>query len=404
MRIPQLPRSNTNLAVLLFVLAFTSRMVLVFATGQHARPQHREVHYLAASVAEGRGFGNPYAIPTGPTSHFSPGVPLLFAAAYRLFGTGMAGDIATYGLNAAAVSAVYALLPITAVLIGLPRRSGVVAALVGILIPIHFLVELHSALSVFAALCLQVLCLLTAWTWRHNRLTAKWGAIHGLTCGVLLLFSPQLLPVCLAFLVLAWWRYRAAMLRFAAASVAAAVVVLLPWAVRNTIALGSPIWLRGNFGLELQVSNNEVSRPCNSESLNLYHPFVSRSECDRIVSLGEVGYMQGKLEQAERWIRSHPQEFATLTLCRARLFWFPETYRWYQTVLIWSLTALALVSLTTLKNSRRMAFGMIAAIWIVYPLVYYLVQWDNAYRYPIHWTVLLLASHLLTRPFAARDS
>ena len=78
-----------------------------------------------------------------------------------------------------------------------------------------------------------------------------------------------------------------------------------------------------------------------------------------------------------------------------RLFWYPKAYRWYQTALIWALTAMALAALVMIRGSHRVAFRMIAAIWIMYPLVYYIVQWDNRYRYPIDWTMLLLASHLI---------
>jgi len=382
----------------LFLLCFACRLSLVFITGQHLKPQHRELYYLAQSIAEGRGYGNPYAIPTGPTTHFSPGVPLVLAAALKLFGTGMIGDIAIYTVNAAAASLLYALLPITAVLIGLPQRSGLIAALVGILVPIHFLVELHDSPGVFAALCLQALVLLTARMWREERLMTRFGTVYGFACGVILLFSPQLLPVCIAFLALTSLQYRRAALWFAAASAATAICVLLPWAVRNAVVLGSPIFLRGNFGLELQVSNNDLSGPSiaqNGESFKLYHPFVNRAECDRIVRLGEVSYMHSKLQQAAGWIESHPQHFAVLTAERVRLFWFPKAYRWYQTALIWALTAMALVGLVMIRNSHRVAFRLIAAIWIMYPLVYYVVQWDNRYRYPIHWTILLLASQLM---------
>jgi len=135
-----------------------------------------------------------------------------------LFGTGIAGDIATYTINTVVVSLTYALLPITAVLIGLPQRSGLIAALIGILVPIHFLIELSDPLAVFAALCLEALVLLTAGYGREKCLTARSGALYGLTCGVILLFSPQLLLVCFAFLGLSSLLYRTAVLRFAAAS------------------------------------------------------------------------------------------------------------------------------------------------------------------------------------------
>jgi hypothetical protein len=70
--------------------------------------------------------------------------------------------MAAYALDSAIVGLLYALLPTTAALLGLPQRSGLLAAVFGIFIPIHFLNEIHAALAVFAALCLEILVIIKA--------------------------------------------------------------------------------------------------------------------------------------------------------------------------------------------------------------------------------------------------
>ena len=42
---------------------------------------------------------------------------------------------------------------------------------------------------------------------------------------------------------------------------------------------------------------------------------------------------------------------------------------------------------------QRAAFWILGSIWLAYPLVYYLVNFTNPYRYPMHWSVLLLAAY-----------
>ncbi len=43
-------------------------------------------------------------------------------------------------------------------------------------------------------------------------------------------------------------------------------------------------------------------------------------------------------------------------------------------------------------RSQPLRAKIVALIWVVYPLVFYIVQFDRRYRHPIEWTFLLMAA------------
>jgi hypothetical protein len=144
----------------------------------------------------------------------------------------------------------------------------------------------------------------------------------------------------------------------------------------------------------LWIANNDLSAPAyanNSASQKLHQPFVNSFESDQVRRLGEVKYMHQKLSASTQWIEQHPRRFAFLTKDRIFRFWFPITYRVAQTIVVWGLSVAGIVGLVLAWVRQRFSFWILGSIWFAYPLVYYLVQLDNPYRYPIYWSVLLLS-------------
>lgn len=389
--------SQAQIAVAIFLLAFFVRVVVMLATQPYNQPLRVEIHHLAYSIAEGQGYANPYRTPTGPTALYSPGCPLLLAGIYRLLGTGSLGEAGTYLLNVAAASATFALLPLLSVWLGFPRRVGIAAAVAGALVPVYLLNEYRSITAVFAGTCLASLTLLTAWMWRQKRSpTVGLGTLCGLAWGCALLFAPNLLLVGLLWLVEALLHYRVRAAGFGFAALVIAILVLSPWAIRNQRVLGSAIFARSNFGLELWIANNDVSAATyaeNARSQTLYQPFINSHEANQIRVLGEAAYMRQKMNAAVAWIRLHPSRFVALSISRIFYFWFPITFRPIQTIAVCGLTTAGLIGLAFSFVRNRSAFWILASIWLAYPLVYYVVQLDNPYRYPIYWSVLLLAAY-----------
>lgn len=390
-------RTNLRLALTIFALAFTVRLAIMLITRPHEQPLRTEIHRLAHLIASGNGYANPYKTTTGPTAHYTPGCPFLLAGVYRVFGTGIPAEAATNILNIAAASLVYALLPLVSVYLGLPRAAGILAAITGAVVPVYLLNEFRMINAVFGALTMVALALMTAHLWRSGReLSARLGALFGAAWGVALLISPNLLTLGLAWFAIAAYAYRRRMIRFTIAFALAAFAIMLPWAVRNALVLGSPIFLRSNFGLELQIANNDLAGAtyaANTQSFRRYHPFVNTQESEMVRSLGEVPYMRHKMEQATQWIRNHPRRFASLTGSRISQFWLPKTYRLIQTAVLCALTLAAVAGLGLAWKRHRPSFWILGSVWLAYPLVYYLVQLDNPYRYPMYWSVLLLAAY-----------
>jgi hypothetical protein len=389
--------SNFRIALLIFLLAFVVRLGIMLASRPYKQLFRTEIHHIAISITNGTGYGNPYLTPTGPTAHYSPGCPLIVAAVYRIFGTGEAAEVASYTLNIAGVSSVYAFLPLVCVCLGLPRGAGILAAIVGAIVPVYPLNEFRSISAVSGAFCLELLTLMTAYAWSSGRtLTGGLGALFGSAWGIALLISPNLLLVGLSWLAVAACRYRLAMARFAIVFVTVIGAVMLPWAIRNALVLGSPIFLRSNLGLELQIANNDLATPAlkdNAESFASYHPFVNRSESESVHRLGELVYMRQKMDQATGWIDHHPLPFVALTGARIFLFWLPRTYKLGQSIVVWTLTLVGFAGLVFAWKRQRAAFWILGSIWFAYPFMYYLVQLNNPYRYPMHWSVLLLAAY-----------
>src|SRR6185437_12945239 len=96
-------------------------------------------------------------------------------------------------------------------------------------------------------------------------------------------------------------------------------------------------WTRSEFGLELQVSNNDLmtasgQRNFSMPAFEVIHPAGGGAEFVRAQRLGEVAYNLSKKQEAIAWISSHRQRFAVLTIERTTLFWFPEMQRKVQTI------------------------------------------------------------------------
>ena len=386
----------------LFVLAFASRLAIVVALGVYRTPLRVELQHIAMSVASGQGYANPYCLPTGPTAHNTPLYPLLLAGVFALLGSGQSGELGINILNALAVSAVYALLPLVALALRLPTRVGVTASMLGILAPVHYLVELRGGEYGFCALFLEILFLATAKLWRQRAFNLKSGVLHGLGWGVTLLLNPNLLPVGLAWLAAAFRRNGTKVLVFGAALLLAGVSVLAPWAARNKVVLGHAIFLRSTFGMELQVSNNEVARATALDNIwagtqSANHPYTNPAQAERVRRLGEAAYDSQKLSQALQWIRAEPWKFCELTLARVAFFWFPKTEHWWHSASLWVLTLLAWAGWFSVKRRHRAGLVLIQLVWLAYPAVYYLLAAENRYRYPVHWTLLLFAAITLER-------
>lgn len=382
------------------------------------RPYHDLARYelerTAISLAQTGVYGNPYFLPTGPTAHVSPGYTLILASLFRMFGTGTAAEIVKELLSSAISSLGIALLPAVASALSLGRMTGIFAGLVMAVFSARPLVEIDGDWETpYTALALMMIAVLAVHIWQRHDLRISVAVRHGLYWGIALLFVAALLPLFVTFLVIDALFQRGHVeryIKFAAVEVLLAAVCLLPWAVRNYYALGSPIITRTNAGTELRVSNNNYAVADQRENslhgvFDRYHPLQSRAEALKVREMGEVRYNDVAMQQAKQWIATHRKRFAELTLGRIRCFWFyvDPTSR-AKTIFCWVVNVAGFVGLIFAMRRRHVAGLALGSIVLIYPLPNYLVHVGLRQSYPVEWLMLLLGCALFTGGFTQQGA
>ena len=189
----------------------------------------------------------------------------------------------------------------------------------------------------------------------------------------------------------------------------APLLMMAPWTFRNLTTLGGLFPVRDDLGLELYVSYNDCAPYGFRESMRRgciqgFHPNSSAKEALAVHALGEYRYNQDRFRKALLWIRLHPAKAAGLTAERIWFFWFPsedgmQGYR-QQRIRMLALHALTLASFLGLYLSleRRLVSAEFLLFWVaIFPLIYYFVQFEYRYRYPILWVTWLLAADSILR-------
>ena len=96
---------------------------------------HIEVEAVARSLLEGRGYSDPYAVPTGPTAHPLPIHTGIQALLYLGLGVTPAASYARCILGIVSCAAAFAMLPWLAAEVGLGRRAGAIGGLAAAIMP-----------------------------------------------------------------------------------------------------------------------------------------------------------------------------------------------------------------------------------------------------------------------------
>jgi hypothetical protein len=229
-------------------------------------------------------------------------------------------------------SVLWAILPACAVGLGLDYQTGVAAGLLGALDPLRHQVESDGAWDTgLSALALLGLVVLT-FRWRNRFYDATTALGLGCLWGVSLLLQPAFLSILIALALLALYRglrerRRERALRSVAVAPAAVALMIAPWLIRNDRVLGGFAFIRSNFGLELDVSNNDHASPDLLHNLHLNpssnHPDIEMAENRRMAAIGELKYYRQRQDHGLLWIRSHRARFLAPTEMRWLDYWVP---------------------------------------------------------------------------------
>jgi hypothetical protein len=279
--------------------------------------------------------------------------------------------------------------------VGLPRFTGAVAGLLAALAPYKGYVEgsRDSVDQPYLALALVLLFLYTAKDWSSPTRSVS-PAARGLWWGLASLFSPILGLVFAAIIAYEFFGMR----RHAglATALAAFVAIQAPWAIRNWVEFHAFVPTRSNFGLELRISNRPESFALMEDNvshgvLSRFHPGLNEDEARKVVAEGETAYTRSEMADARAEIRRDPARFLRLTGERFWRFWLAPSRRFKTTAASTAITLLGLLGLCLLPSNPGTRLTWL--ILLAYPLVYYFIQVDARYTYPLGWIFLTPAIH-----------
>lgn len=311
------------------VLAFAVRIGFMVAAHTYLFERYRVDEYsyfnettnIARSIAEGRGFSSPFgAAYTGPTSWIAPVYPYLCALFFALFGV-FSTNAAVALLSLQSLISALTCVPILGIAertVG--RRTGFVAALLWAGFPwfskwaVSWVWEISLSTLLFTCLFWYALR-------QSEPACGKLWLGFGALWGIALLVNPALLPLLPASLVWCGFQIHRAggkWVKPALLALAACVLVISPWLVRNRMVFGQWAFLRSNFGFEFWLGNARYATP---RGWIGQHPAGNPGELARYRAMGEPAYVRWKLQDALATVRQSPWEFVKLTARRAAYFW-----------------------------------------------------------------------------------
>jgi len=361
-----------------------------------------EMGRIGASLASGRGFGNQFGPPTGPTAWEPPLYPYLVALVFRVFGIySKASAFLLLTFN----SACSALTAIPIFLIGrrvFSEKVAVGSAWTWTLLPN---VMFWSTRAVWETSLSALLLALAVWltlTMEDQEGWRPWFGF-GLLWGIIALNGTSLLSFLPAAGLWAWYRRARRGKRSLAGVVLSAMVFwasIAPWLVRNDQTFGRFIFIRDNFGAELRLGNGHGA----DGTLMLYLDPVHDSYAMRqFQTMGELSNIAMRKQQALAYIKADYARFAWLSFKRFVIFWAspPKVTepRWIGPVkdsLFLGSSVLMFWGLGLALRQRRPGAGLLLWLMLLYPAIYYFVYAIPRYRHPIEPVMVILCVFVLT--------
>jgi 4-amino-4-deoxy-L-arabinose transferase-like glycosyltransferase len=398
-------------ALLLLALALAVRVAQIAAT-RHWQPVADPADYVrhAVSIAHGHGMADSFLPGGGPSALRPPAYPYFLGGVFAV-----SGDSFTAGRLAAALLGVVsvALIGVIAQMLWSRTAALVAMAIAAVYPPLVLLSGTLLSESVGLPLVLALLALVLAY---RDGPRPRWVApVAGVLFALALLDRPALVMFAVPLLAGLWgrpWRSWAS-LRSPAIAVAVAVLVVLPWTIRNAIDFHSFVPISTQSGFLVAGTYNSVSDrdPVNPGAYRpaSFDPALRPIVTDRSLDENEVNK---KLSKAGRtYAKDHPGYVP-------RVLWWnglrllgierplPTVEAAYEfqgigrgyaklALVAWYLVAVAAIAGLLLGASRRRDWWL----WVV-PLLLFasviVISSDIRYRAPIEPFVIWAAAFALT--------
>lgn len=361
-----------------------------------------EMGRIAASLASGHGFSNPFGPPTGPTAWEPPLYPYLIAGVFRAFGTYTKTSAFVLLMLNSFFSALTC-VPIFQIANRMfSEKVAIWSAWAWALLPnvLFWCTRAVWETSLSALLLATVFWLALTLEERDGWL--PWIQF-GLLWGIIALNGTSLLSFLPAAGLWAWYR-RAKLGKHSLPGVVLASVVFFacvtPWLVRNHRTFGKFIFIRDNFGAELRLGNGNGA----DGTLMLYlDPPHDPYAMHQFQTMGEQNYIAMRRRQAIVYIKADYARFAGLCFKRFLCFWAgpPRVTElaWVGMVkdsLFLASSVLMFWGLGRALRQRRAGSWLLFWLVLFYPAIYYFVYAIPRYRHAIEPEMTVLCVFLLT--------
>ena len=356
----------------------------------------QEMGAVARSLVTGHGFSSPFPEMSGPTTWVAPVYPFLIAVVFKIFGLySTASALVMLGLNSA--FSALTCWPIYLVARELTtRRVALYSLWLWAIVPQFMVWAIDWVWD--AALTGLILTTFVLVTIRMARgATRKQWVAFGLAWGVMALLNPTALSV-LPFMIIyvAWNAWKRGEPWFGRATLCSLLVMMVvtPWLVRNYLAFGKFVFIRGNFWAEMRFGNAIYG---DGTEMGFSHPETNMIERRKYLTLGEQGYFDWKKHDTVEFIHTYPKYFGELCGRRILLFWwdFDDVSGYTDWILLAMgrriFSTLALVGMICLFVQRRQDVFVVASVLCVFPVVFYLTYPPARYRHVLEPLLLICA-------------
>jgi len=366
-------------------------------------PFDSEAGNIANALAEGRGFSDVFRKPTGPTAWLAPVYPLLLSLIFRVCGA------FTYSafLVAVVLNCLFSAMATFPLFMAARRIAGGATAVVGawlwalypngVILPFEWIWD--TSLSAFLAATIL---------WATVELTSTqklrdWLA-YGALWGLALLTNPALgilLPIFLLWLVFRRTSDSARTWTLSAAACSVAVLLCVPWTIRNYSRFHRLVPVRSNLPFELWIGNNDIF---DEHAVGGIQRITRFGEIRLYTRLGESAFMDEKRRMAFEFIRTHRGLEVRLTARRIVATWLGTETPWHdfcstdsllvRTIFLFNafITIGTVVAIGVLFVRRNRYAVPLAVVPILFPLVYYATHTSLRYRHPIDPILLFLTA------------
>lgn len=365
-----------------------------------------ESAHIAAAIATGQGFSNPFGPPTGPTAWLGPLWPFVLSRFFIAFGPYTPTAVFWALLFNCTVSALTSIPIYFVARFTFGERLAAWSAWLWALFPYTMYWGMRhpwdTPLSafLFALTWMMTVQLAESSTWR------KW-ALYGLLWGIAGLSNTAelvFLPFAGCWICYRQYRLGKPFFRNAAEAAIGAVLffaVITPWMIRDYRVFHKFIPIRGNFGEEFHLGNSP-------DALGAWQAFLHPSQNVREFKLyremGELAYVHSKLELALQFVHAHPGRFAYLTFCHFVYYWagpphaekYPGIYE-AKTFFTLCFSVFAFWGLLIALRQRRRGAELFLFLLLIFPAVYYITFPVPRYRHPIEPAMLILIVFLASQ-------